>query len=433
METSLFQVDEKRVLQLRYVGRDVAIRGWDRDDVQLTVDGSLDQCTSEEHEDRLVIDCHVPFAVDIPLGMTVHVEQVSGDLLMRNVEGPNSVDTVHGDISLLSGAGTLSILEVHGDLAIEKFDGKLSASRTHATVHLTQVSAASLGQVHGDVFARTVQELKMGSVSGDIQVSDIGGPLVLENGRGDFRGKDLRGGLEVQNLKGDLVLQTALMPGQTYAAQCEGNLIARLPAEASARFTLAAQGRISTNLPHVQRQEQDGTTVVTCETGQGAAQVNLSAGGDLTVMANGTSEKPEELIQMAGTLAGQIEAQIAEHIGQMDMHVKVQREIDKAMRKAQKEIAKAQRHVERRTVEAQERARRAEERAQRAAERARAKIAKSRRWGISFSPEESPFPPETRARTRQVSEEEQLAVLRMLQENKISAQEAEMLLKALEG
>ena len=121
----------------------------------------------------------------------------------------------------------------------------------------------------------------------------------------------------------------------------------------------------------------------------------------------------------------------------MNIDAFTQREIDKVMRKAETEIAKAQRHIERETRRAEEHARRAHERATRAARRAREQIArKSRKWGISMDAGPTMFGPTSRAARagRQgPSAEEQISILKMLQEGKISVEEAELLLSALEG
>jgi hypothetical protein len=111
------------------------------------------------------------------------------------------------------------------------------------------------------------------------------------------------------------------------------------------------------------------------------------------------------------------------------MH-QVQREIEKAQRKAEKAALRAQEHAQM----AEERARRAQEKAQRKARQFQAKF--ERRWG---PPPDAGFgahahSPRGRASSKappKPSHEEQLEILKMLQEGKITTEEAEMLLKAL--
>ena len=426
MDTLRFETGKELVIQLGQAGQDAAIKGWDQNAVEVTIDGSPDQCAIEQHDNILEINSHIPLSISAPRDATVHIGQVSGDLLLRDLDGAVSVDTVHGDVSWRSGKAVLSVREVHGDLAVEKLSRALSVSKAHADVLLTRVHAANLGQVHGDVRARDIGDVKMGSVSGDVQASAVTGPLALEEGKGSFRGKDLRGGMNVHSVKGDMSLKTALTPGTTYSGRADGSVMARFPAESSARFTLEAKGTISAKLPQVEEQEAGR---VVGQAGAGEAQVVLSAGGDLSVKVRGPKESaaPVIAVTLGESLAAQIEAQIAEHLGELEIDARTQREIDKAIRRAEREVAKAQRRVEREAARGEERARRAQERAARAARRVRDRVARrSRKQGVSFGPGRS-------ARAPKVSEEEQLAVLRMLQEGKISAEQAEMLLQALEG
>jgi hypothetical protein len=109
------------------------------------------------------------------------------------------------------------------------------------------------------------------------------------------------------------------------------------------------------------------------------------------------------------------------------------------MRKVEREIRQAQRKAEKAARRAQEQARSAQERARAAHEKARQFHAKfEHRWG---PPPDAGFgasahTPRGRASGKgqsQSLQEEQLAVLKMLQEGKISTQEAETLLQALGG
>jgi hypothetical protein len=123
----------------------------------------------------------------------------------------------------------------------------------------------------------------------------------------------------------------------------------------------------------------------------------------------------------------------------MSVDASTQRKIDQALRKAEQEIAQAQQNLERETQRAQERAQRAQEKAAKAARRAQERIARrSRSWGFDANIGPGLFgPPHPRHHARPkppgASAEEQLAILKMLQENKITVEQAEQLLKALEG
>jgi len=426
VETVKFEIQGDLVLQLHYASGDAAIKGWDQDQVQVTIDGSPDQCTVEEHEGTLTIDAHAPISVRVPRRATVQTGQVSGDLLLRDLDGTVSVDTVHGDLSLKSGSGPVSIVEVHGDVAAEGLGGPFSLNQAHADVRLIGVSAAKLGQIHGSVRVRGAGQVELGSVSGDVRATDVAGPISLEVGRGDFRGKALRGGMRVHEIKGDLHIKTALTPGQSYSGRAAGDVVARFPPDASAHLELEAGGVLRTNLPDIEWVDDHRAVG---QVGDGGASVSLYAGRDLSVKMQ-QSDEPGDLASLARELSAQIEAEVYGHIGQMDAAAGVRREIDQALRKAERELRKAQRGVERKAARHQERARRIQERAERAARRAQTRLRRTaHRWGTS-GPTRSSV---SRERAQPASKEEQLAILRMLQEKKITPEQAEMLFDALEG
>ena len=436
MEKLRFQTGQRLELQLRYAGGDAAIKGWEEAMVEVTLDGSLDQCTAEQRGDTLTIESHVPVSISVPAEAVIHVGRVSGDFLLQHLDGEVSVEEASGDVSWQSGKAALSLQEVHGRIAVDHLDGPLSVGQAHADVLLTRVLSANLSVVHGGVHARGMGELRAGSVSGDVQASGISGPVVLEEGRGDFSGKDLAGGMDLRRVRGDLSLKTPLTPGMAYRAQTDGSIVARFPEDASARFSLQAKGSISAQLPQVEKQEAG---VVIGQAGNGEAEVDLRANGDLSVRLRHQVESPEaertdaEMGARWGTLAAQIEAEIAQHMGKMDIDAVTRRAIDKATRKAEEEVRHAERRWEKEARRVEERARRASERAVRAADKAQARMGRqAHRWGLSFSAGAS-SPANAGARAAHVSEDDQLSVLKMLQEGRISVEQAENLLKALES
>ena len=431
MEKLRFETGRNLLLELRSAGQDAAIKGWDQNAVEVTLDGARDQCTVEQHDDTLTIESRVALSISAPAEAVIRVGQVSGDLLLQHLDGEVSVEGISGDVSCRSGKAAISLQEVHGDLAVEDLDGPLSVGQAHADALLTRVLSANMSVVHGDVQARGMGELKVGAVSGDVQATEISGPVVVEEGRGDFRGKDLRGGMDLRAVKGDISLKTDLVSGMIYRAQADGSIVGRFPEDTSARFSLQAKGRISAQLPQVEKEEAG---MVIGRAGNGDAEVDLRANGDVSIHLHRQAQGGEHDMAAAwGTLGAQIEAEIAEHVGKLDLDAFTRRSIDKATRKAEEEIRRAQHRWEKEAQHIEERARRASERAARAASKSQAKVGRrAHRWDFSFaggaSSAAGPAAPAAR-----VSEDDQLSVLKMLQEGKISVEQAENLLKALES
>ena len=439
MNTQRFSVRER--LELRQANHDVAIKGWDEEAIELVLDGEPEGCEVDEQEGALVLTARVPLAVHVPRGTAVTAGVVAGDLLVRDLDGTVRIGTARGDVSVRAGEAALSLEEVHGDLAVERLNGPLSVGLAHGDVHLGQVGDVRLGRVHGDLNARAVAgALQVSAANGNVRVRDVAGPLTLEEGQGDFSGHDLAGGMNVQGVNGNLTLKTALTPGLTYSARANGDLVARFPEGASARLTLEARGGLSAKGLEVEEQDEGR---MTARVGQGEAQVVLYANGTLSVKVRGEEQDEPWGVSLEG-LSERIQAEISQHMGRLDLPdfgAMVSREVERAMRHAEREIEKAQRHAEHAARRAEEHARSAEERARRAQERAQEKARQfqakfERKWGpppdAGFGAHgHAPRGRATASAPPRPSQDEQIAILKMLQEGRISIEEAETLLKAL--
>ena len=416
---------------------DVAINGWDRSVIEITLDGDLDQCTAEQVQDTLNLTSQAALALHVPRATTTYVQQVSGDLLLRDLEGAVVIETAQGDVSIRDVSALVTAQEIRGSLAATRLAGALSAHMIHGDVQLIEAEGGCLEQINGDVHARSIAgDLELGEVSEDIAVRGILGALKLKSGHGSLLAHDLHSGLEVTHVDGDLSLKATPRAGDVYRAQAGGEIRARFPAETSARFDLKSNSLVSARLPTLEKQEPNQ---VVGQAGAGEAEVILQADGDVWVQVHGHHNEPVDAWQTMDTISARIEAEIAQHLGKMTLDAATQREIDQAIRRAEQELAQAQQNLERETQRAQERARRAQEKAAQAAKRAQERIArKSRSWGVTFDTGAGLFGPpipqhHKRPKPPRASTEEQLAILKMLQENKISVEEAEELLKALEG
>jgi hypothetical protein len=332
----------------------------------------------------------------------------------------------------------VSIQEAHGGVTAKNLSGSLAAGQIHGDIQLVNVAGAKLDQVHGNLHARSLaNDLQVGEIGGDAGVRGIWGALEIENAQGVLQAYDLHGGLEAGHISGDLSLKAVPSPGQIYRANTDGEIRARFPTEVSARFDLQASGKISASLPTLELQEP---AHVVGQAGAGETQVILQAGGDIWVHLQDPEAGELDAWKTLDSVSARIEAEISQHLGRMSVDARTQREIDNALRKAEQELAQAQRHLEQETQRAQQRAKRAQAKAAKAAKRAQQRIARqSRSWGVSvdmgpglFGPPHPHRHPSRPERPR-ASAEEQLAILRMLQENKITVEEAEELLKALES
>jgi hypothetical protein len=142
--------------------------------------------------------------------------------------------------------------------------------------------------------------------------------------------------------------------------------------------------------------------------GSGSARINLSAGGDvrLTNQAN-AAESVEEFGNFAGL-----------NFDWSGFGERISRQVEQVTARAAKR--------------AEEAARRAERHAERQARRWGGNV-KAGRWNWDLNPSGSGLPKPPAPPSEPVADEERMAILKMLQEKKITSEQAEQLLRALEG
>ena len=149
--------------------------------------------------------------------------------------------------------------------------------------------------------------------------------------------------------------------------------------------------------------------------GSGAAKIVLSAGGDirLTNQAN-AAESAEEFGNFAGL-----------NFDWSGFGERISRQVERATGQAAKRAGEAARRAERLAADA---AQRAERHAERQARRWRGNVNVGP-W--DFGPKGVPKPPAPPSEP--IADEERMAILKMLQDKKITSEQAEQLLRALEG
>jgi hypothetical protein len=213
----------------------------------------------------------------------------------------------------------------------------------------------------------------------------------------------------------DVILYLNPQPGKNYTINAGEDILLVMPPKANATLTMNAD-EISMDWKGIQLEEDATSGVVVL--GDGSATITLSAGSDIRVSnQSDAGESAEDFGNFAG-------------IG-MDWSGFGER-ISKQVAQATKRAADA----ERRAAEA---GRRAAERAQdvrrRVEERVKGKVNVGvGRWNWELSPKGAPIRPIPPIPPKpQATEEERLAILKMLQEKKITADDADKLLAALEG
>lgn len=243
--------------------------------------------------------------ITLPAAVAVTIKRAAGDLHIRGLTGAVNAEAVHGDLRLGGLGGTARIARVDGDLRADdvadlrllgncagdlRFEtsGNLEAETVAGDVRIADAGAIRLNRVHGDLWAeRLGGALQVERVSGDVRLNEIGGPVSLRSLHGDLRALSLAGGLSAPQVQGDAILQGAVAPGASYTLNAEGDISVLLPAEADARLTVRAQGRIRSDVQLTPA--ADGAPTFSATIGQGRGRISLTSAGDIRIAQAGVN------------------------------------------------------------------------------------------------------------------------------------------------
>jgi hypothetical protein len=266
-----------------------------------------------------------------------------------------------------------------------------------------------------------------GRVGGDASVRDVDGAVNFDTVGSDLYLRNVRGTV-VASAGADVALYLAPIAGVEYHLEAGDDLLVRLPPDADVELHLTGSSAddIRVDFPGAQLEGGDRNFTVTL--GSGAAKMFLTAGGDLVVTSQ--ADKWDSAADFTFGMQDDFEWPEFPNIPPIppippDLSERINRRAQEAMRRAQDKVEAARNRTEARVNAAM----------RRAEAKARAAEARSRSWhgrvaigrtGLNISGK-------AQARGDPVSDTERLTILKMLQEKKISLEEAEKLLAALEG
>lgn len=351
------------------IGGDLSLVGWEGDEILLKADD--EEMSVSQDGEQINLSCGDDLSLRVPKAASIFIGKIGGDASIRSLMGDIELKEISGDLSMRD-VNSVAIETVHADF--------------------------SLRGAKGHLFIK--------SANSDVSIRDVDGNVTLETVADDLALRDVRGNVSAKVAE-DVVMYLSPQAGNLYSVTAGDDILLVMPPKANATLTLNADD-INIEWKGIEDEEDATSRVVTL--GDGSASITLSAGGDIRVSNQADAgESAEDFGNFAG-------------IG-MDWSGfgdRISRRVDQATQRAQRKIEEAARRIEQKTRDVE---RRAEGRG------GRSKVAlEVGRWNWDFSPKGVPMPNKSQA-----SDEERLAILKMLQEKKITAEEADKLLAALEG
>jgi hypothetical protein len=353
---------------------------------------------------------------------TIKIESIDGDLSVVGWDGEDILlktdedeltlqhngDTVSfsctDDVSLrIPRDASLFIERIGGDMALRGVMGNVEIREINNDLSMRDVGSIAIDTLRADFSLRGARgDLYVKSVGGDVSVRDVEGNITFDSVADDMALRGARGNIKV-NVGEDVVVYLEPKADGAYSITAGDDIL--LVLKPSANVTLSMNGdEIDVDWPGIEKQEDVTERVLVL--GDGSAKISLNAGGDIRVTNNAEAGNSAEDF---GNFAGM-------NFDWSGFGERISRQVEQATARAAKRAEEAARRVERH--------------AERHARRWRGNV-KAGPWNWEMGPKGVPAPPSPPSEP--VAEEERMAVLKMLAEKKITAEQAEQLLNALEG
>jgi hypothetical protein len=319
-----------------------------------------------------------------------------------NQNGEQVTVSCADDLSLrVPKAASVFVKTINGDASIRGVMGGIELNLIDGDLSIRDVNSVAIDTINSDFSLRGAKgHLTVKKAHSDVSIRDVNGNVALESVADDLALRDVRGNVSA-NVAEDVVLYLNPQAGNVYSITAGDDILLVMPPKANATLTLNAD-EIDIDWKGVEQDDDVTSRVITL--GDGSASITLNAGADIRVTNQSNAGDTAEDF---GNFAG---------IG-MDWSGfgdRISRQMDQAMQRAQRKMDEAARRMER-TV------------SDRSGRRGKVGVEVGR-FNWDFAPKGVPMPPKP-----QVSDEERLMILKMLQDKKITAEDAEKLLSSLEG
>jgi hypothetical protein len=374
---------------------------------------------------------------DVGKNPTIVIKTIGGDLRVSGREGEQLevLAPEKGELEVTEGKQGLEITCRSGCLLFVPKDTKLEAGDIGGDGRLTDVHGEILIQtIGGDASMRRLGKTSLERIGGDAHVREVEGALMIDHVGGDAVIRDVKGDLHLRMVGGDLLLGEVI---GSVEAKVGGDAVVNLNTEEATKSSIQVGSDLSCQLPEnasatlaiyaggdIHAPASLGISSGTSETqvtlGEGGAEIILRAGADVNIQ-QGTPYEGFDT-EFVGDILTEVDAKLAEMEARFNaMGVGMDSfDADRIGERVRRSVRHAQRRAEHAIRRAEDRARRAQR--------------KQHKFTFDLDGDWADLRfADFSAGQKTASDEERLAILRMVEQGKISVGEAEGLLNALEG
>lgn len=369
----------------------------------------------------------------------VIVQNIGGDLRLKGRPGGWLVVDGEGAFAEQLGQGQPYVVRCTGDARITVPDNvTVSVQSVGGDAKLTDLGgAAEVRSVGGDLTVRDVQEVIITSVGGDLRVKRVAGNVVVESVGSDATIREVDGSVRVRNIGSDLYVRNVVedclveqvgsdllvnidfVAGREYRFSARSDILCRVQPETNATIILPARTDVRIDVDaEVKRVKEDDQQYLTL--GEGGAAVYIEDAEMLRLVGDGE----DYMVDFGIQIEEEVEARLS------TLEEKLNQQLEGLDERILAQTARLTSQAERIAERAQRQAERATERFRRNMDRQMKRKREPGARRATFSAEVTGA--SSRRSREPVTEQERLLILQMVQEKKISIEEAERLLSALD-
>ena len=301
----------------------------------------------------------------------VEMETVGNDLTLENIETA-VVGNVGEDLHVDEIADALSCGNVGNDCTVRSGTPyEIAVGNVGGDIKVSNAANVHIGSIGGDTDFSDVQGIvEVGNVGGDASFKGVGGNLQVGSIGGDGELSGLNAALEVGSVGGDLELQAAFPAGSHTRLNVGGDASIALPENANLSIRAAVGGDVTG-----QSVTFEGGNMISLVYGDGAADLELSVGGDLELRGAGDprsstsssswgdfGKEMSELGREMGRLGQELGREIAAAFQEAgwsqgsEWSKDLKRKMDEQARRAQRQAEESGRKAQKQAEEASRRA-----------------------------------------------------------------------------
>ena len=387
----------------------VQVTGVDETEVQCVIDAPQ-LATLVEEDGHVYVTVNASCKITVPVMSSIEIERGMGSVKIANIKNKINIEKV---------LGNLVLSEIDGAV-IGKVGGNFSVKNAANLVQIEKVA--------GSLTVENVAAFSCEKVGGNCTVKDVAGDFRLEKAGGNFKGQSIHGETLVSKVGGsfvasDIVFKEDLKAGgkvKLFNCDCGNDLDIKAGGDINlgiseslndVLFSIRSGGQritIKTGLDDIEVKDYS----YDYQLGENKRSVNLAAGG--SVRLHDDAQSSEDIV---GDLLDRF------NFEESAFSELIQERVESATRKAEAKMKTAEIRLD----------------------QIRERVEQHRGFNVDFGfnkaaghgdmrQPDQPVPPVTRpAGKKGATDEERLMILQMLQEKKITVDEAETLFKAMDS